>query len=216
MIRACIFDLDGTLLDTLSTISHYANQTLKKFGLPAIPRERYRYLVGNGARVLLERMFAETQGDPAVLDAAFTDYTESYEKEPLYLTAPYDGILNLLAELKCRNIKTAVLSNKPHLPTCAVIDAIFGDGAFDRCYGQREGVPIKPDPTALLALMDELGVRPEECLYIGDTATDMQTGRGAGAKTVGVLWGFRDREELIESGGEILLEDPMQLLDFLA
>lgn len=215
MIRACIFDLDGTLLNTLETIAHYANQTLNKFDLPAIPTERYRYLVGNGARILVERMLQETQGDMALFGAAFEDYTQSYDKEPLYLTAPYDGILDLLRELKSRNIKIAVLSNKPHNATAAVVKAIFGTDTFDRCYGQREGVPIKPDPTALIALMDELGVSPEECLYVGDTATDMQTGRGAGAKTVGVLWGFRDRDELAENGAELLVEHPRQLLDAL-
>ena len=215
MIRACIFDLDGTLSNTLETIAHYANQTLNRFHLPAIPTERYRYLVGNGARILVERMLRETNGDMSLLEEAFRDYTQSYDKEPLYLTAPYDVILDMLRELKSRNIKIAVLSNKPHYATVSVVEALFGKDTFDRCYGQREGVPIKPDPAALITLMDELGVSPEECLYIGDTATDMQTGRGAGTKTVGVLWGFRNRAELTESGGELLIEHPRQLLDAL-
>ena len=216
MIRACIFDLDGTLLNTLATIAHYCNQTLNRFDLPAIPQERFRYLVGNGAKLLVERMLREVGGDPSFFDAAYQDYTQAYDRAPLYLTAPYDGILDLLRELKSRGIRIAVLSNKPHSATTAVVESLFGKDTFDRCYGQREGVPIKPDPQALLSLMDELGVAPEECLYIGDTAVDMQTGRGAGAKTVGVLWGFRDREELEASGGEILIENPMQLLTVLA
>lgn len=216
MIKACIFDLDGTLSNTLTTIAYYCNQTLNKFDLPSLPQERYRYLVGNGARILVERMVREAGGADALVDAVFKEYTEAYEKEPLYLTAPYEGIVDLLKALRERGILTAVLSNKPHIPACAVVDALFGKDAFDCCYGQREGVPIKPDPTAVLEIMKELGVTAEECFYIGDTAVDMQTGTASGATSVGVLWGFRDRQELEESGADILLEHPMQLLDFLA
>lgn len=215
MVRACIFDLDGTLLNTLTTIAYYGNKSLNAVGLPSVPEERYRYLVGNGAKVLVERMLCEVGADKDLFEDVYRDYTEAYERKPLYLTTPYDGIVDLLAGLKSRGVLTAVLSNKPHVPTCAIAEALFKPQTFARVYGQREGVPIKPDPTALLGILDELGVLPEECLYIGDTATDMKTGRVAGIKTVGVLWGFRDREELLEHGADILLEHPMQLLDFL-
>lgn len=216
MVRACVFDLDGTLLNTLTTIAYYGNESLKAFGLPPISQERYRYLIGNGAKVLVERMLREVGADESLFEAVYEKYTAAYEQKPLYLTVPYEGIVELLRELKTSGILTAVLSNKPHAPTCSVVDALFAPQTFERCYGQREGVPIKPDPTALHGVLEELGVAAEECLYIGDTAVDMKTGRAAGVRTVGVLWGFRDREELVENGADILLEHPMQLLDFLA
>ena len=215
MIRACIFDLDGTLSNTLTTIAYYGNKTLNKFGLASIPEERYRYLVGNGAKILVERMITEVGGDLSRLEEIFLDYTQSYEEEPLYLTKPYDGIVELLSALREQGVYTAVLSNKPHAPTCAVVEALFGKDAFDCYYGQREGVAIKPDPVAVFEIMDELGVKAEECLFIGDTAVDIRTGKNAKTKAVGVLWGFRDRDELLENGADILLEHPMQLLDFL-
>lgn len=217
MIRACIFDLDGTLLNTLTTIAHYGNESLTAFGLPPIAEDRYRYLIGDGAKVLVERMLCEVGADKSALFApVYADYIARYDREPLYLTRVYDGILELLRALKKRGVLTAVLSNKPHSATCAVVDAFFDKGTFHCCYGQREGVPVKPDPTALLAVMAELGAAPEECLYIGDTAVDMKTGRGAGAKTVGVLWGFRDRAELAEHGAGTIVEQAEQILHLLA
>ncbi len=215
MIKACIFDLDGTLSDTLTTIAYYGNKSLNKFGLPSIPKERYRYLVGNGAKILVERMVREVEGDASLVETIFEDYTKAYETEPLYLTAPYAGIVDLLKALRERGVLIAVLSNKPHAPACAVVKTLFGEETFDCCYGQREGVPIKPDPAAVLGIMKELKVTAEECFYIGDTAVDMQTGTASGATSVGVLWGFRDRQELEENGAEVLLEHPMQLLEFL-
>lgn len=215
MIRACIFDLDGTLLNTLTTIAHYGNASLKAFGLPAVAEERYRYLVGNGAKILVERMIAESGGDPALYDAIFAHYNAAYDAAPKHLTQPYPGVVSVISELKQRGIFTAVLSNKPHFATVSAVGSFFEPGMFDRVYGQREGIPIKPNPLALQSILDELGVLPSECLYIGDTAVDMQTGKAAGIQTVGVLWGFRTREELVQSGADVLLERAEQLLDLL-
>lgn len=215
--KAFIFDLDGTLANTLPSISYYGNRALELCGFSPIEMEKYRYMVGNGAKTLVKRMLHENGDDSEEsLQKVLPLYNESYDKNPLYLTAPYEGTPELLRALKEKGVKLAVLSNKPHSTSVQVVELLFGKGVFDLIYGQREGVPLKPDPAPLRAVMAELAVTPGECVYAGDTATDMQTGKGAGAFTVGVLWGFRDEAELRENHADAIVSAPKELLDFLA
>ncbi len=212
MIRACMFDLDGTILDTIGTITHYTNLTLRKYRLPAVSEEACKYHVGNGARLLIERAFSSVgEGDPAIHAAALADYNRAYDAAPAYLTRPYAGITDALAALREAGLRILVLSNKPERATVPLVRSFFGE-LIDTVHGGREGVPLKPDPTAARRMLAELGISPEECAYFGDTNTDMQTGRALGAAlTVGVTWGFRKKEELLEAGAELLLHDPRDI-----
>ena len=212
MKKAVIFDLDGTLADTLTTIAYFANQALETYGFSAIPKEKYRYMVGNGAKILVQRMLHENGDDsPESFAKVYPLYNQTYDDNFLYLTAPYEGIPEILAKLKDAGVKMAVLSNKPHSTTSKVVQALFGDDTFDLVWGQKEGVPLKPDPAALFGIMKELGVTAEETVYVGDTAADMKTGKSAGAWTVGVLWGFRDEQELRDNHADAIIAKAEEL-----
>lgn len=212
MKKAVIFDLDGTLADTLTTIAYFANQALETYGFSAIPKEKYRYMVGNGAKILVQRMLHENGDDsPESFAKVYPLYNQTYDDNFLYLTAPYEGIPEILAKLKDAGVKMAVLSNKPHPTTSKVVKALFGDNTFDLVWGQKEGVPLKPDPAALFGIMKELGVTAEETVYVGDTAADMKTGKSAGAWTVGVLWGFRDEQELRDNHADAIIAKAEEL-----
>ena len=214
MIKLCIFDLDGTVLDTVHTIAYYGNYALQKNGIEPIDDEEYKYFAGNGAVNLIKRAlrFRNCLTDE-IFEKVFTDYNTAYNADTSYLTVPFDGIRETLDAMKSMGIRMAILSNKPHFATCGVITSLFGEGYFDCVYGQREDVPIKPDPTAVLRIMSELGARAEDCLYIGDTGTDMKTGKNAKLCTVGVTWGFRTKDELLQNGADRIIDEPCQLLD---
>lgn len=215
MIKACIFDLDGTLLNTLSTIGGYLNEVLSAEGIPPFPLERYKYFVGNGARTLVKRALEAAN---ALTDEreerVFARYTRLYDSAPNAGTAPYAGIIDLLAVLKARGIKVAVLSNKPDFATRSVVASFFGD-LVAVAHGGREGIPLKPAPDGALALLEELSVTAEECLYIGDTGVDMDTARAAELFGIGVTWGFRERAELEAHGARAVIDEPLALTAYL-
>lgn len=214
MIKLCVFDLDGTVLDTVHTIAYYGNSALSKNGIEPIDVEEYKYFAGNGAVNLIKRAlrFRDRLTDET-FQKVFHDYDTAYNADTSYMSKKFDGMQETLDSIKAMGIKMAILSNKPHFATTGVITSLFGEGYFDCVYGQREDVPIKPDPTAVLQILAELNAKPEECLYIGDTGTDMKTGKNAGLYTVGVLWGFRGKEELLENGADITIEKPQELLN---
>ncbi len=212
--KAAIFDLDGTLLDTLETLSYYGNKTLEELGLAPYEKDQYRYMIGNGAKILIKRMLAG-RGAEELFDKAYNMYISFYNSDKLFKTEIYPGISDLLAELKEKGVKIAVLSNKPHEATVPIIKSFFGADAFTEIRGAMENVPIKPDPTAALEIADALGCAPEECLYVGDTAVDMETGKSAGFYTIGVLWGFRDERELTEGGADCTVKYPAEILKCL-
>lgn len=214
MIKACIFDMDGTTVNTINSISHFANSALKKYNLPVIETEKYKYLVGDGARVLVQRMIETVGGSDSDFEKVLSEYNTTYDNDFMYLTEAYDGILDLLDSLKERGIKSAILSNKPHETAIKVSDVLFGD-KINICHGARASVPLKPDPSGVFELLDLLGLKKEECLYIGDTATDMKTGKSSGLYTVGVLWGFRKRDELAKNGADVIISQPCELLDVI-
>ncbi len=215
-MKACIFDLDGTLTSTLDSIHYSVNETLKEMKLPNITKEECRQFVGDGARCLMERaLFRTGEENVSRIEEAMKVYGRIFDENCTYLVEPYEGIVDMLQALRARNIKLAVLSNKPHPQTVKVVREIFGEDVFDFVQGQTEGIPKKPDPTGVWRLQEKMGVLEEECLYVGDSEVDIQTGTRAGAKTVGVLWGFRSREALTEAGAKNLITHPKELFDFL-
>ncbi len=232
MKKAVIFDLDGTLADTLESIAWCVNRTLEDMGLPVIAgQERFKQLVGNGARMLMARALClagdvpgpgedKTDVDGIVvatarMEEAMERYTRYFEKGCMYRVKPYAGIGRLLQGLKEQNVRIAVCSNKPHENAVYVVESLFGKGYFDDVQGQLPGVPKKPAPDGVYMILERLGLQKEDVLYVGDSGVDMDTGRAAGLTTVGVLWGFRGKEELLEHGADALAENPGQLLDCL-
>lgn len=216
MIKVCIFDCDGTLLDTLASIMYCANRALADFDLPQFGPEDYKKFVGEGASVLIERCL-KSAGDETIqaFDMVFPRYRDYFKKDCMYQVEPYEGIVELLYMLKENGIRLAVLSNKPHEQTLKVIADSFEEGMFDLVIGQKEEIRRKPAPDGALLIAKEFGVMAQECLYIGDTGTDIQTGNAAGMHSVGVLWGFRDERELREYRAELLAEHPREIFGML-
>lgn len=216
MIKYAIFDLDGTLLDTVTTITYYVNLVLKRYGIREISEDECKYFVGNGAKTLIDRATA-SRGvtDVELISKIYTEYNEEYNRNTLYLTKAYEGIPELLSALSDNGIKLAVLSNKPDDTTRNIIPSFFGD-AFTVVHGGRDGIPLKPAPDGVFEIYRELGASADEVMYIGDTGVDMQTGNNAAAKiTVGVLWGFRKRDELESSGADVIVESPEEILNLI-
>lgn len=220
MYLACIFDLDGTLANTLDSIAYFSNKALQQCGYPTIPTEDYKTIVGDGADMQVHRMLDRVAENGTYSEEEFHKvrmiYGDLYASDPTYLLKNYAGMPQTIQQLKSAGIQTAVLSNKPHEWVTAIIGFLFPSGSFDACYGQRPQVPRKPSPKGALLIADELGVSPAECLYIGDTNTDMKTGAAAGMDTAGVLWGFRTRAELMENHAKYLAETPEQISQIAA
>ena len=214
MYKVCIFDLDGTIADTVESIAHVGNQTLRAFGLPEIPVKDYNFYAGDGADVQVKRMLAAVPGgDKVDYEEVRTQYRKWFAENPFYLVKPYDGILELLEGLKAQGIKIAVLSNKPHGAAVEVVHKIFGQDMFHKIQGQTSEIPRKPSPIGALAVAKEFGALPQECLYCGDTNTDMDTGKAAGMFTIGVTWGFRPRTELEEHHADKIVDHPSEILE---
>lgn len=213
MIKLCIFDLDGTLTNTLPAISHFGNTALSSIGLDKISTDRYRYLVGDGRDILIHRMLAEFGEDTEEnFKKAADAYDKAYESDPLYKTAPYDGILELLKALKDAGVMLSVLSNKPDNVVRDIVKLFFGD-TFALSMGHKPPNKIKPDPTTALEIIDKFGVGKDETVFIGDTDVDIKTGKNAGIKTVGVLWGFREKDELERAGADFIANEPMDIFN---
>ncbi len=212
MIKSVIFDLDGTLADTLETLAYYGNKTLAQMGLGPIETQKYRYLVGRGIVVLMQDMLAACGHEPDErLAAQMVDiFNKMYLADTMYLTDAFQGIRQMLKCLKDAGFKLAVLSNKPDAATQKVVKILFND-TFDMVLGKRDEFPRKPDPNSALYIAQKLECKPEECLYVGDTDTDMQTGNAANMPTVGVLWGFRQRDELEANNAAFIVNQPMDI-----
>ncbi len=212
--RAVVFDLDGTLLDTLEDLADSGNAVLEAMGFAAHPVDAYRYFVGDGARVLAERALPAERRDEATIELCRQKLTAEYSRRWDKKTRPYPGIKETLAEVARRGVKTAVLSNKPDDFVQLTVQRFLGDFRFGCVLGVQAGIPKKPDTAGVLKIAGLLEVRPEQFLYLGDTNTDMQTANAAGMFAVGALWGFRTGDELIRSGAKALIEKPLDVLDF--
>jgi phosphoglycolate phosphatase len=217
-IRAVIFDLDGTLLDTIEDITEASNRAFGARGLSPFSIEHMKTLVGDGAGELVRKAFA-ARGVPSLTDAdvaaILRDYRREYETCWRKHSHPYPGIPELLDELARRGAKTAVLSNKAQMFTAVMVAEIFAGHRFDLVRGALPEVPLKPDPAPALAIAAELGIAPEACAFVGDTNVDMKTARAANMFAVGALWGFRTAEELRSSGAAVLIAAPSDLLGLL-
>ena len=212
MFKVCLFDLDGTLLDTVESIAYIANKVLTYYNLPAQPVVDYNYYAGDGARKLIERVFATAGGDPKDVEEAHDMYREMFAKAPLYRVKPYDGMVETLRALKNEGVILTVCSNKPHVAAKAAIAGMFDADLFDIIQGQEDSIKRKPAPDMALLIADKLNVAVTDCMYIGDTNTDMQTGKAAGMYTIGVLWGFRDRQELEDNHADTIISEPQELI----
>ena len=215
-MKACIFDLDGTLTNTLESMTYSVNLTLEEMGLSKITKDQCRLFVGNGARVLIEKSLkAAGDTDASRIEEGMEIYGRIFDRNCTYHVTPYEGIPEMLKALKDKGIQLAVLSNKPDRQTVKVVKAIFGEELFDYAQGQKEGIRRKPEPDGVWYLMEQMHVSKEECLYIGDSEVDAATGRNAGLKTRGVLWGFRDRKTLETAEVDDLIDRPDELLQFV-
>lgn len=213
MKKAVIFDLDGTLLNTLEDLRAAVNDALRKRGLPPRSLEEVRMFVGNGIRQLMKRSLPEGASDEEI-DAALSDFRCHYYQHLCDATQPYDGIPEMVDELARRGVKMAVLSNKVDEASKKLIEHFFPK-RFALVFGERKGIPRKPNPMSCLEIMQHLKVKPEEVLYVGDSGVDMQTAHNAGLYGIGVTWGFRSQKTLEENGAKRLLDTPSQLLDIL-
>jgi phosphoglycolate phosphatase len=213
--KAVLFDLDGTLLDTLEDIADAVNRALASLGLPSHPKDAYKRFVGEGIGVLARRVLPPgRQGEQdarACLDAIGREYGGGL----LVKTKPYAGVPELLRELAKRNIRCAVVTNKPHGLAVRSVETLFSDIPFGAVLGERKGVSAKPDPAIALEAAKALGVAPSECLYAGDSGIDMKTAAAAGMVPVGVLWGFRGRDELARSGAKAFIAHPSEMLEII-
>lgn len=216
MIKCCVFDLDGTILNTLTTITYYINRTLILHGLQVASEEEVRGYVGKGANNLVHRtLLARGITDEKYVLEFLHIYEAAYDNAPDYLTEPYEGIRDLLCELRKRGVKVAVLSNKPDFATVTAARNVFGD-AFDVVHGGREGIALKPEPDSLLALLSELSSDRDECFYIGDSEIDVLTAANAGIKnSVAVTWGYRTEQELRDAGATVLAHTVEELSDII-
>lgn len=215
MIKLCIFDLDGTLLNTLPTIAYYGNLVLGKHGLAPIDEERYKILVGDGRDMLIHRMLAESGNDsPALYERVGAAYDAAYEADVMYLTKPYEGILEMLSSLKGSGMKLAVLSNKPDNVVRPIVKEVFGN-TFCEIWGKRFDYPVKPAPDAAFEICRSLEVSPENTAFIGDTSVDIKTGKNGGFFTIGAQWGFRTRKELENAGADAIAACAKDVADLL-
>ena len=208
-----IFDLDGTLADTMASITHFCNLALKDAGLAPIDQEPVRDMVGNGRDVLIHKLLAYYGEDtPARFERAAVVYDDAYSKDFMYLVKEYEGMTQTLRGLRERGDRLCVCSNKPDDMARAVASGLFSADLFDIVMGHRVGIPHKPDPAAALEIAATLDTQPAKCAFVGDTYVDIETGKNAGMITVGAEWGFRGRRELEEAGADYIIAKPAELL----
>ncbi len=214
-IKAVLFDLDGTLLDTLRDLAEAMNFVLRSRNLPEHPLEKYRYYVGEGATILVKKALPDNMRDPETVQEILKEYLDRYSKKWDIHTRPYPGIPDLLDRLQGEQIILTILSNKMHDFTLQCTRKFLGKWDFARVYGERPPIPRKPDPAGALKIAKELKIKPENFIYLGDTAIDMKTANRAGMFPVGVTWGFRPKEELIDAGAEAIIEAPEELYSLI-
>ena len=211
-ITAILFDLDGTLLDTLPDIADAMNHVLADAGLPVHPNDRYRGFIGDGLDTLVHRALPPEARHPETIRQMAADMRARYRNTWARQTRPYPGITTLLGECAAAGLPMAILSNKPDGPAREMVDHFFPDRPFVHVQGAKPDVPVKPDPTAAIAIADRLGMLPEHCVFLGDMAVDMETGSRAGMVPIGALWGYETAEALRTAGAERLIDTPESLI----
>lgn len=211
-IRAICFDLDGTLLDSVGDLAAALNQVLAERAFPTHPVDAYKQFVGDGVRLLVERAVPEAARDTDTVDEVLHAYRSAYAKAWNVHSRLYPTIDVLLSLLTQQTVKLAICSNKPHPFTVGCMDHYFKDWRFEVVLGQQDHIPRKPDPAPALQILRQLNCAPGECLFVGDSGVDMATGRAAGMQSIGVTWGYRDRDELRAHGAHHLIDQPLELL----
>lgn len=214
--KGIIFDLDGTLLNTINDLANSVNEVMEHYEFPTHDCQAYKLKIGRGFKNLIQRSVPENMRDnEEFLQEAVDLFVKIYDRRYKECTVPYDGIPELIEQLHKRGIPLAVNSNKRTDYTNALVEKFFSHIPFVAVYGEREGIPKKPNPAAALEIAEIMKLSPEEILYIGDSKTDMETGNNAGMDTVGVDWGFRGRKELEANGGTYIVERPEEILNII-
>ena len=214
MIKAIIFDLDGTLADTIGSIRTAVNMAMRHYGFHEHDYEAVRRAIGNGARMLIRRLVpSDVAADESRVTEILNYYNARYAETYTEADTCYEGMKNAVLELHRRGYKLAVLSNKPDVYTVALTKILFPEGVMTIAQGQLDSVPTKPDPTAPLDIAARLGVTADECAFVGDSEVDILTAKNAKMYSVGCAWGYRPREVLVETGADIIIDRPTQILD---
>ncbi|MCL2705986.1 MAG: HAD family hydrolase [Spirochaetaceae bacterium] len=213
--KAIIFDLDGTLANTIIDIRIHINTVLKRHSFPEVSLDDTYAIIGGGLRDGMKIALKGAEKNEKNIDLYGEELAEEYFKNPVVDTHPYEGIDIMLEKIKEKNLKIAVFSNKTHSITEKVIYTLFGKEMFDIVRGSMEGVPKKPDPTGALLIAEKFGFSPEEILYIGDSDVDCLTAINGGFKFIAVLWGYRTKEEIANEGADLFISKPSELIDFL-
>ena len=214
MIKCILFDLDGTLVNTLYDLADATNYAITKRGYKAREPEEFKMFAGGGSDVMLRLALGGNTPDEAEFEAICADYLDFYREHYIDKAAEYDGLHELISVLKTQGINLAVVTNKIEEMAVIILNKLFPN-SFEYIFGQRKGVPIKPDPTAAIMIMNELQVKPGECIFLGDSGVDMLTAVNSGACPVGVGWGFREREELLENGARYIIDSPDELYQII-
>jgi len=215
MIKLVLFDLDGTLVNTIADLADTVNFALTKMGFPIHETEKYNYFVGNGFSNLVETALPEDKRTKEIHKECLGIAKAYYEEHYLDKSRPYDGIPELLTRLKEKGYKIAVISNKYHKMAVTVVNTLFGETMFDAVYGQMESYPVKPEPTLTLKIISDLKETPDNTVMIGDSGMDMAVAVNAKCKGIGVLWGFRTEGELRENGADYIVSQPEDILEIL-
>ncbi len=214
-IKCAVFDLDGTLLNTIKTINYYLNFSLGAHGFESLSEDDTMKLVGDGAVKLIERALKMVNADPKAFNSVYKTYNEAYNSSPYYLTDPYEGIAEMILCLRQQGTRLAVLSNKPDFAVKAAVEHFFPN-CFDVVLGGRENIPLKPAPDSLINLMESLGATTNNALYVGDSEVDVLTARNAEIRHfVAVSWGFRSRDQLVTAGAKNIIDTPSEILNFI-
>lgn len=216
MIKACIFDLDGTVLNTITTITHFVNETLQKHRISPINEAECKTFIGDGARKLIERALSSKGNfDADFVTKILGEYNAAYDRDPYYLTERYEGMAELLSRLKGRGVKLGIISNKPHSTTVSAVEHFYPD-LFSAVRGGSAGIPLKPDTKVAALMLSDLSVGADEVIYVGDSGVDMIFGRAFGAAfSLGALWGFRGECELVGAGADRVFSDVKSLERFI-
>lgn len=212
ILKGLIFDLDGTLANTIEDLADSMNRVLSSQRFPTHSCDAYRYFVGAGVRNLVIRALPEDKRHNEIIERCYNLMISDYNQNCFIKTRLYDGTIETIDELRSRGVKLAVFSNKVDELTVRFIEKLIGLEKFEIVIGSKHTIPLKPDPTGALLISDHLGIAPENMGYIGDSGTDMITANRAGMFAIGALWGFRTKEELLNNGAKIVLETPSNLL----
>lgn len=210
--KVCVFDLDGTLVNSIADLCTSTNDALKKHSLPTHPLYKYKQFVGRGIANLVKSAMGSSSENEELFSCVYNDFCAIYNEKCLDETRPYDGIPELLDKLKENNIKICVLSNKADTFAKRIVSALFGENTFSAVWGKKEEYPRKPQPDSIFAMLKEIGCSPEECLYIGDSNVDVYTAKNAALDFCGVEWGFRGKDELKSCGAENIVKEPLEIL----